>query len=160
MITEPAFLLTELRYTLGQLHVQLGDLDPSMRADAAENGSSVDDILASMTRDEDRYQAEYSRLLNAAVPEEGGDEQFQGHAALERKRAQTVALLEQAGDDWPQELIDTVKQQVAGDRQYTTQIAERRKELFEQEQRPDLEEPLTTDPHPHVKAEESGSAEA
>jgi len=157
MISEPAFLLTELRYTLGQLHVQLGDLDESMRT-KGDGGACIDEILDSMVSDEDRYQAHYSRMLNVSVPQEGGDEQFRGHAAFENKRAQTVALLEQVGDNWPAELVDCVREQVAADRKYTTQIADRRKELYEQDQRPDLEEPLTTDPHPHVQTESEGQA--
>lgn len=158
MISEPAFLLTELRYTLGQLHVQLGDLDASSRQNTEGRERSVEEILDDMIRDENTYQTQYSRMLGVPVPEEGPDEQFRGQSAFERKRAQTVALLEKAEDNWSEELIDCVKQQVSGDRTYTTEIANRRKELFEQDQRPDLEEPITTDPHPHVKTEENQSA--
>ena len=41
-ISEPQFMLTELRYTLGQLHVQVLDLDPETRSKALCEGRSID----------------------------------------------------------------------------------------------------------------------
>lgn len=145
-ISEPTFLLTELRYTLGQLHVQLGDLDDQSRQTMRCGDRSVDDILQEMLEYESRYQAEYAQMLQTSVPQEGADQQFRGHAAFEQRRAQTVAMLEAAGEDWPPQLIETVKQQIARDRASTTQIAECRKAAFETDQRPDLDEPLTQEP--------------
>jgi hypothetical protein len=137
-------LLTELRYTLGQLHVQLGDLSSSsVRASAANTDRTVEQEVASMVQDEAKYQAQYAQLLNIAAPQSGGETGAAGEEVFIRQRERTLAMLQQAGEPWPEELIAAVQQQVANDRRHTTVIADLRKGLFEQDQRPDLDEPLT-----------------
>jgi hypothetical protein len=144
-ITEEAFLLTELRYTEGQLHVQLGDLDEASRDAAACEGRTINQILSDMLEQESRYQETYRELLKCAPGERRQEEGFVGENEFERRRAETVALLEQAGERWPEELIETVRQHVMADRQHTTQIAECRKSWYEQ-QGPvtDQSQPLTS----------------
>lgn len=141
-ISEQDFLLTELRYTLGQLHVQVGDLLPEQRSNS-EGGQSVDQILQEMMQTEEQYQKRYAQLLHAAVPDHGIDLLPASESPFEDQRGRTIALLEHSQGTWSQELLDMVKQQVAGDRAYTTRIANRRKEIFGHDQRPDLNEPLT-----------------
>lgn len=153
-ISEANFLLTELRYTLGQLHVQVLDLDASAREGGDDAGKSIDDILADMVSHEKEYQARYTELLGTELPEQNDDEiplpineaeaQPGREHTFEQKRAQTIALLERVGENWPEELLELVKQQVQQDRQCTTAIAERRMSVFSREQRPDLNEPLTS----------------
>lgn len=141
--SEADFLLTELRYTLGQLHVQLGDLGSGVRPAAAATGRSADQIVAELTREESTYQAQYARLLGVSLPPESGAPAADPEAAFVAQRERTLRLLEQAGDTWPPELIDAVKQHVAHDRSLTTEIANLRKTLFDEDQRPDLNQPLT-----------------
>jgi hypothetical protein len=76
--------------------------------------------------------------LNEDVSEES-DEQND----FEHNRAQTIALLEEAGDNWPADLLDLVRQHVAEDRRHTTDLAECRMKYFETDTRSDLDEPLT-----------------
>ena len=148
-ISEPAFLLTELRYTLGQLHVQLSGLNGEMRTSPLCGGRSIDQVVQEMLQEETRYQREYARLLNVTAAEGHQEEGFVGQDEFERRRTQTVGMLEPLGEDWSQELIDLVKQQVAHDRKSTTDIAECRKSIYAEDQRPDLDEPITTEPAPH-----------
>jgi len=166
-ITEPAFLLTELRYTLGQLHVQALDLDEEARRAACHEGRSIEETLADMVRYEKEYQARYSELLHR--PDESGGKQVEAtllpvneaedahgtESDFEHLRGGTIVILEQAPDPWPQGLVDLVREQVARDRQSTTHIAECRKSWLGREQRPDLQEPLTATKEPHVLGEES-----
>ncbi len=142
-ISEPTFLLTELRYTLGQLHVQLGDLDEEARDTLACEGRTVNQVLGEMLDQERKYQAKYRQLLNTALVEGDHEAGFVGQNEFERRREETIAMIAQAGDNWPEEMIETVRQQVQGDRAYTTELAECRKAMFAQEQRPDLRVPLT-----------------
>jgi hypothetical protein len=142
-ISEQAFLLTELRYTLGQLHVQLSGLNAEMRTSDLCGGRSIDQIVREMVSEEARYQREYASLLNIAIPEGHQEEGFVGQDEFERRRTQTVAMLEGIGEDWPHRLTDLVKEQVAHDRQSTTEIAECRKSIYAEDQRPDLDQPLT-----------------
>lgn len=140
--SERDFLLTELRYTLGQLHVQLGDLGSNLRAGEESTDRTVFQVVASMIEDEGKYQVQYARMLNVSAPaDEGGEET--GEEAFVTKREQTLVMLEQVPEPWSQELIASVQQQVANDRMHTTVIADLRKGLFEQDARPDLQEPLT-----------------
>jgi hypothetical protein len=157
-ISEAQFLLTELRYTLGQLHVQVLDLDEKARESVICGDRSIEDILDEMERKEDEALGRYSELVgtraDAAAPVEnllpvGETEEAVGHEGeFEQKRARTIALLEGAGEAWPPELVDAVRQQVQEDRKYTTEIAECRRAYFERDTRPDLNQPLTTDPTP------------
>lgn len=151
-ISEARFLLTELRYTLGQLHVQVLDLDESARTESGNGPQSIDAILSDMVRHEGEYQARYSGMLGASLPalnvreiplpiNENEAQPGREHT-FEQKRAQTIALLEQAGENWSEDLLDLVKHQVQQDRKCATAIAERRKSAFEHDQRPDLNEPL------------------
>lgn len=152
-ISEAGFLLTELRYTLGQLHVQVLDLDAETRANRSAGGRSIDSILQEMLQQEDRVQQSFAQLLGTGVPRDEPDIPLPVNASnatpglehsFEAKRSQTIAMLTSAGENWPPDLVDAVKQQVQRDRAYTTEIAECRKAFFDQVQRPDLNEPLTT----------------
>jgi hypothetical protein len=153
-IPESTFLLTELKYTLGQLHVQLGDLDSQQLNTAQPGHESAVQIVRDMIDAERKDQAHYAQILGAQSPPSNAresvplpiieaEEQPGPRAQFEHLRGETIALLEQAQDPWPPELIETVKQQVARDRQCATKIAELRKESFETDQRPDLDQPLT-----------------
>jgi hypothetical protein len=66
-------------------------------------------------------------------------------------------MLQGAGDSWSSELVDLVRQQVEDDQRETSLIAESRRTLFEEDHRPDLEVPLTTEIEPHVKSTEAGT---
>lgn len=152
-ISEEDFLLTELRYTLGQLHVQVLDLDEATRTWAADVETSIESILSDMLGYEKEYQSRYATLVHVSASHAAGDE----HSILpvnavadpnseenrfEHERSHTIALLEQANTPWPSELLAAVKDHVQQDRQHTTKIAEYRRRYFEQDQRPDLQEPL------------------
>lgn len=153
-ISEPMFLLTELRYTLGQLQVQLTGLDLG-RQDAQPGTRSIDDILAEMASTETEYQQKYARILGLPASEAGKEEASiplpideteeapQRQAHLERERAHTIALLERSAEPWPADLLDTAKAQVAQDRAFTTQIAEARREQLESRDRGKLDQPLS-----------------
>ncbi|HEX6506596.1 MAG TPA: hypothetical protein VF221_03100 [Chloroflexota bacterium] len=167
-ITEAQFLLTELQYTLGQLHVQLADMDPDTRAATMCGDRSIEQVLSDLLTSESEYQAQYARLLgldlpaqqdidHIALPVDDDIEQPGSQTTFEHMRTQTIELLRRAGDNWSQEVLDLVKRQVSEDRTQTTQIAECRKQLFEEDSRPDLEEPLTTTPAPHELSEDSAS---
>lgn len=155
-ISQAEFLLTELKYTLGQIHVQIGDLDAETRRSAMCEGRTVDGILQEMMKSEDHYLEEYASLLgvdsrefNAAEQDiplplnADVDEATDDQNDFEHKRAQTIALLESAGDVWPQPVLDLVKQHVSEDRRHTTELAECRIKYFESDSRPDLDQPLT-----------------
>lgn len=142
-IPENVFLLTELRYTLGQLHVQLGDLEPHQRQ-LERGGRSVNRVLQEMMDRERRFQQEYARATHIPAPgaqetprgEEPDDETF------EKMRLDTITLLEQV-EPWPDSLLDAIKQQVAGDRAAATELAELRQYIFEHPDNQHLMEPLT-----------------
>jgi hypothetical protein len=167
-ITEAQFLLTELQYTLGQLHVQLEDMDAGTRERVMCGNRSIEGVLAELCEADSRYQSQYARLLHATSPEpetsdeialpvSHGEQQPGAETRFERLRTQTIALLRGTGTEWPQEVLDLVKTQVGEDRIQITQIAECRKTRFEGDARPDLDEPLTTSPRPHQLAGETGS---
>jgi hypothetical protein len=151
-VTEPSFLITELRYTLGQLHVQIGDLDAETRRTATCEGRNVDQILAEMLTEERRFQATYQNLLHVSPPKPHREEALIGKNELEVERMRTIALLEQAPSHWPDQLVELVREHVASDRRSTTQLAECRKSLYSHDQRPDLDEPLLSesDIEPHA----------
>lgn len=155
-ISEATFLLTELRYTLGQIHVQIGDLDAEARRSAMCGDRSVESILQDMMTSEDRYQEQYAKFLGVDTSKLHAPDQIvplplnediselpQEQDDFEHNRAQTIALLESAGDNWPDELLALVRQHVAEDRRHTTDLAECRMRYFESDTRPDLDEPLT-----------------
>lgn len=167
-ITEAQFLLTELQYTLGQLHVQLAD----MGQDAMQHGMcgdrTIEQVVLDLCESERTYQSKYARLLNLstsdgdtsdhiALPISDVSEQPTAQSRFEHLRTRTIELLQGTEDAWTQEVLDLVKQQVSEDRTETTQIAECRKSTFVEEGRPDLETPLTTSPTPHEFAAETGS---
>lgn len=152
-ISEPQFLVTELHYTLGQLHVQVLDLDAATRSEDCD-GESVDSILADMIRAEKQYQSEYQRILSTPpseapsaetvpLPINESEEEPGPEARFEHLRAETIALVQTAPDEWPQELLDLVKKHVADDRERTTQIADCRRQFFFETPNPVLDEPLT-----------------
>ncbi len=144
-ISQPQFLLTELRYTLGQLNAQLGGLTRQQETEGSGIVPSVQEILDTMTRNETKYQEQYSRLTGVPIPEKVPVQDAGNPAAeFERMRIGTIAMLEQIQPDWPDQLMEAVRQQVADDRQRTTLIANDRKRIFEGDQRPDLNEPLTS----------------
>lgn len=154
VIPESTFLLTELKYTLGQLHVQVLDLDEATRKSTLCGDRSIEQILQEMLQYEGEYQAKYRGLLHAStstqaedipvpLPVNAGEEVPSQENSFEHKRAQTIALLETAQGDWPPELLDLAREHVTQDRRHTTDLAECRKAYLHQEQRPDLNEPLT-----------------
>jgi hypothetical protein len=122
--------LTELRYTVSQLHVQLGDLSADARSNVRCGGRTPDQILEEMVRREARYAGQYARLLHeqAAVPDDGGPV---SEETFERRRAETLALLERTNTPWPATLLDAAKQQIAEDRQAATELAECRRQVLE-----------------------------
>lgn len=140
-ISEPAFLIVELRYTLGQLEVQLGDPDLDRSAAAPSGDRTVSRILGGMLRYEQEYQARYARLLRCSPPPDEPGAGMTRSRELAWRRARTIAMLEQAGDDWPQPLLDAVKQQVGDDRRHVTKIAEHRIEMLDRRQERGGEEP-------------------
>lgn len=142
-ISESTFLLTELRYTLGQLNVQLGDLNAQQEQHGPSGAPSVDQILKDMTQAEQRCQQQYAKLTGVSAPDLPVSDAGSPAEAFERLRLGTITQLEQVGSDWSPELREAVRQQVANDRQRTTQIANDRRNIFEHDQRPDLNEPLT-----------------
>jgi hypothetical protein len=169
-ITESAFLLTELRYTLGQLHVQALDLDDEARRGATYNGKNIEDTLQEMVGYEKEYQSRYAQLLHSQsapttvqnddvpLPVSHADEAAGTESDFEHLRAKTINMIEAVPEPWPAELAELVKEHVARDRQSTTQIAEARKSWLSNEQRPDLEEPLTTKNEPHVLSDQTASS--
>ena len=158
-ISEPQFLLTELKYTLGQLHVQVLDLERDTRHAEAE-GQSIESILSDLLQSETRYQERYADMLNISTPKSTGvdaeiplpvaseDVPPSREVSFERLRAQTIAMLQTVPEPWSQELLDLVKEQVTEDRKQTTAIADRRRTHLEEVNRPELQEPLT-DTLPH-----------
>jgi hypothetical protein len=129
-VTEAAFLLIELRYTLAQLRAQLRDLDESARAEALSDGQSIDSILEAMARFERRYQTHYAEILQLALPAGGHEDKISGYDGVERRRRKTIEMLDKVGEDWPEALLNSVKRQVADDREYATRIAEHRRGLL------------------------------
>ena len=159
-ISESTFLITELRYTLGQLHVQVLDLDADARQNAMCGDKSIDELLRDLARSEDQWQARYRDILQQAgpsgreagvdvpLPVNNAEEEPGVESEFEHRRARTIAMLEEVDGTWPAALLEAVRQHVSEDRKATTAIAECRKAYFREEQRPDLEEPITTDPTP------------
>lgn len=167
-ITEAQFLLTELQYTLGQLHVQLADMDADTRQRGMCGDRTIEQVVSDLSESETTYQSQYARLLHltpsskatsdhVALPVSDDVEQPGAQTGFERLRTHTIELLQGTEAQWTQEVLDLVKQQVAEDRVQTTAIAECRKTLFEGDARSDLDEPLTTAPSPHEFANETGS---
>lgn len=142
-ISEPAFLITELRYTLGQLNAQLGDISSRQEAGGTDDRPSIYQVLEAMQRSERAYQEKYRRMTGVAIPEDAPvQDAGSPAAAFERLRIATITMLEQVEGEWPDTLRELVRQQVAEDRQRTTQIANDRKVIFDTDQRPDLNRPL------------------
>ena len=167
-ITEAQFLLTELQYTLGQLHVQLADLDEETRQRGKCGDRTIEQVLADLSESEISYQSQYARLLNlnasadvtsdhVALPVNDDEEEPSSQSRFEHLRTHTIEMLQGTEAQWTQGVVDLVKKQVMEDRVQTTQIAECRKTLYEGDARPDLDEPLTTSPSPHEFASETGS---
>lgn len=163
-ISEAQFLLTELQYTLGQLHVQLGDLDAETRRTALCGDRSIEQVVSDLVESEKRYQGQYARLLglppageseadHIALPVDDAVQQPGAQASFEHMRTRTIEMLSRAEDKWSPEVLELVKRQVAEDRHETTQIAECRKQVFVEDTRPDLLEPITTAPAPHEMTE-------
>src|SRR5947209_17020984 len=131
-ITEAQFLLTELQYTLGQLHVQLADMDDETRRSTMCADRSVEQVLQDMSSAETQYQSEYARLLNltvktgetadhVALPVSDEVQQPGAQTTFEQLRTHTLELLQGTDANWTQEVLDLVKQQVSQDRRETTQ---------------------------------------
>jgi hypothetical protein len=167
-ITEAQFLLTELQYTLGQLHVQLADLDEETRQRVKCGDRTIEQVLSDLGESETSYQSQYARLLDlnsspvetsdhVALPVYDDVEQDGSQSRFEHLRTHTIEMLQGTEGQWTQEVLDLVKKQVMEDRVQTTQIAECRKTMYEGDARPDLDEPLTTSPSPHELASETGS---
>lgn len=159
-ISEATFLLTELRYTLGQLHVQVLDLDTAQRAQETASGRSVNTVLRDMAGAEATYQ---ERIRGMAGTEPAPDDDHPDiplpisnaeaddgrEYGFEHQRARTIAMLEALGDTWPSGLVELVREQVRHDRQLTGELATLRMSLYNQETRLDLDQPLTEHPEPH-----------
>lgn len=128
-ISETTFLVTELRYTLGQLHVQLGDVLPEQRS-RAYSGQSMNSVLQDMMQGERSFQQRVAQLLSVEIPSRGASGAAPSETDFERARVETVAMLERAEPKWPQSLIDLVKEQVAADRDHATAIATLREQIF------------------------------
>jgi hypothetical protein len=166
-ITEAQFLLTELQYTLGQLHVQLADIDTESMSSSMCGDRTIEQVVSDLCESELRYQSQYARLLNltqsagpsehVALPMADESAQQSSQSRFEHLRTHTIEMLKGTEGSWSQEVLDLVKQQVSHDRAQTTQIAECRKSTFESEGRPDLDVPLTTSPRPHEFESETGS---
>jgi hypothetical protein len=166
-ITEAQFLLTELQYTLGQLHVQLADMDAQSMRSGMCGDRTIEQVISDLCESELTYQSQYARLLNlsesggasehVALPMADETEQRSSQSRFEHLRTRTIELLHGTEGQWSQEVLDLVKRQVSEDRTQTTQIAECRKSTFESEGRPDLDKPLTTSPRPHEFESETGS---
>ena len=166
-ITEAQFLMTELQYTLGQLHVQLADMDVESMRRSMCGDRSVEQVVLDLCTSEAEYQSQYARLLtveaaagtsdHVALPISDESEQLSAQSQFEHLRTRTIEMLQGTEGKWTQEVLDLVKRQVSEDRTETTQIAECRKSNFEGDARPDLDEPLTTSPTPHELEHEAGS---
>lgn len=117
---------------------------------------SAETILQELITSETDFQNKYARLLQVQLPgsdapavsvplpiREDDSEEGEGQPEFEQLRSRTIAMLEEAGDDWPAGLVELVKEQVGGDRQHTTDLAECRRQFLGREQRPNLNEPLT-----------------
>jgi hypothetical protein len=129
---------------------------------------TIEQVLSDLSDSEISYQSQYARLLNlnsspnetsdhVALPVNDQAEEPESQSRFEHLRTHTIELLQGTEAQWTQEVLDLVKRQVIEDRRETTQIAECRKTLYEDEARPDLDEPLTTSPSPHEFASETGS---
>lgn len=167
-ITEAQFLITELQYTLGQLHVQLADLDAVTREQAMCGDRTIDQVIRDLSVSEVAHQLQYAQLLDVdasarqtsehvALPINDDSEQPDPQSKFEHLRTRTIELLQGTEADWTQAVLDLVRQQVIHDREQATQIAECRKTAFEDDTRVDLAEPLTTSPEPHELAAQTGS---
>lgn len=142
-ISEPTFLITELRYTLGQLNTQLGDISSRQEAAGTVDRPSIYQVLEAMQQSERAYQERYSRMTGVPIPDDAPVQDAGSPAApFERLRIATITMLEQVEGEWPDALKESVRQQVAEDRQHATQIANDRKVIFENDQRPDLNQSL------------------
>jgi hypothetical protein len=134
-ISEATFLLTELRYTLGQIHVQIGDLDAETRRSAMCRDRSVESILQDMMASEDRYQEQYAQLLGVDVSSLHAPDQIvplpmneevselpQDQDDFEHNRAKTIALLENAGDNWPSGWFGNTLRRIAAIRRISLSV--------------------------------------
>lgn len=147
-VSEPTFLLSELRYTIGQIHVQLGSIEPAALEPTGKGSRGAEQILGDLVTREAKCQAQYARLLGMQTPQPeqtGGDKE----AEFDKARNQTIGMLDQVEGDWSPELVDAVRQQVADDRKCATAIAELRGKAFDEDQRPDLRRPLTEQGSPN-----------
>ncbi|HLJ66057.1 MAG TPA: hypothetical protein VKX16_01695 [Chloroflexota bacterium] len=153
-ISESTFLLTELRYTLGQLAVQTMGLDSETRQMPLCSGRSVDQILSEMIDRETGFQKSCAELLGttppvasdnvgAAIPLSSEDVGASAVHRFEQLRTATIELLE-GHDSWPPALLADVKEQAAADRRETTAIAECRRAYLDATHGEHLQKPLTT----------------
>lgn len=140
-ISEPAFLLTELRYTIGQVYVQTEGLDSAARKAVHYEGRDVDQILSAMVDGEAGYRNQYSHLLKVSVPGAPDNPSSSLEADFEGERLATVALLDGVAEPWTPQLLDIVRQQIAEDRLHATQLAECRKAHLERDRGPNGSEP-------------------
>lgn len=123
-ITEPAFLLVELRYTAGQVLAQLGHLNNEQRASPGCDGQSVDSILSAMVQAEENYQTEYQRLFPGFGFNSSDESSQPMEVAFSQARTQTVVQLSVVAEPWGPELVDLVKQHLTHDRRLITDLAQ------------------------------------
>jgi hypothetical protein len=110
-LSDQAFCLVELRYTVQQLETQLAHLSETQRQTAQA-------IVDEMRRSEERFHSQYARAGRRPAPA--------GEGSFATMREATVRLLESIEGAWPAALHDLVHQQLDHDRAMVTEVANRR----------------------------------
>ena len=131
-------------------------MDRETRAVMMCGDRSAETILQELISAETDFQNKYARLLQVQLPgsdapavavplpmREDDSEEGAGQPEFEQLRSRTIAMLDEAGDDWPAGLVELVKEQVRGDRQHTMDLAECRRQFLATDQHPNLNESLT-----------------
>lgn len=131
-------------------------MDRETRAATMCGDRSAETILQELITSETEYQNKYARLLQVQLPgsdapavavplpmREDDSEEGAGQPEFEQLRSRTIVMLEEPGDDWPAGLVELVKEQVSGDRQHTTDLAECRRQFLATDRHPNLNESLT-----------------
>ncbi|MGI8824772.1 MAG: hypothetical protein ACR2JC_03850 [Chloroflexota bacterium] len=130
-ISESTFLLIELRYTAGQLRVQIDNVRAELPS-ASPNEDEAGRVLARMIEDEGKYQAQYVRILGRQCPNQHRGEDEDPFAVFAGRRAQTLDMLEAVPEPWHDDLLALVRRHVSQDRRQATEIADQRRSEFDQ----------------------------
>src|SRR5205823_4674839 len=124
---------------------QVLDIDAASRDRATADGRCVNAVLREMIQHEEDYQNHLAELLGTAPPEvdkeddeipipiSNAEEPGGAEADFEHRRAHTINMLESQGENWPSGVLELVKDIVREDRNHTTELAEVRKLLYEEE---------------------------